>query len=584
MSQTVIKGLGLIVKSHSLLNHPTTMASSSHIEISRPVNCTLSSLKERLVALSDHVPDTIRIYYAHSISQVKYLECHLTIYLTYLSPRKFLNTANGVFYTYINLSLAELEIFLICLYMKFHKYIDGENRVVHPHHINCTLDQWVSVIEIAYYYDLKWLCLTYERLKNECLTHRPGLWFRYNDEEVVCLVPGQPDLKVVTTPAHTKAFTTAVDGTVYCLSVPAPSTREIWVKYNHNQWILVSAVYNAVPVYGEFQLTIAETTCLYVLGDGRHLEYYHLVTRMWRKIDLYPPTGVDYILAEAGDGSVSGALLIANSFRSQVDLFKTIKTAWSMDVANYQKLDVMHSRSAFYASPSDFIETDPQEKIATVNWLHTPNPALMESIRQSIMTNDNNIMSLASINRDPPFNPQWPKPVIADDDRMSTCPLKPDERWVRALVVNGVVYARRQNGDWLYLKEGWRGWLKVENQPSHRAHLIWKFGSHEPVWVFNLQVTAGLAEVKYDYKKYLVKYTHPMDHPFGNYEDDDLQTDSCCKTRSLAPRCLDMKLSLIGMGYMDTFCNPHTKLDKTQTCYKIHRYPRNGKQSVPVVK
>nr|WJJ61080.1 ORF120 [Acipenserid herpesvirus 1] len=549
------------------------------IEVARLVDCSLKSLKETFSFMPGALPDSVRVYYAHPRGLVKYIECHLTICLAYLG-RDCLHTIKGVFYTYVNLSEKELEIFLTCLYMKYQNYIDQDNRVVHPHRINCTINQWILVLELACYYQLEWLCNTYERLKNECQAHRPGLCYRYNEEELLCVMPGQQDLRVISTPAFAKAFTMAFDETLYCVCAPCPTTRELWVKYSYNQWVLLSVVYRATPIHQTFQLTLAESTCLYILGDGLYLECYNMATRFWRKINLYTPPGVDHLLVEAGDGSVPGALLITNSHFSQVDIVKNLKTMWSMDTIDYNKMDTVHSRQRFYGDHASFDQPDYQQKFKAAAYYHTPSTGLLDSIKKSILNRDCPKARLAQMNYLDNDVLTWPTSISSvsyGNDPMTT-PLEPTQRWARALVIGGVVYARRECGDWLKLTKGWSNIKK----PSLTSELVWNF-SPEPAWVTTCSLTSKLASVEYNSLIHIVNFAHPHEQQW----DDGLEVDACCSRQptqfQTAAAALQSKpLSLVCVGYMDNFCNPHTVIDQgsSQHKHKLHRYLEDNRSEL----
>nr|WJJ61065.1 ORF103 [Acipenserid herpesvirus 1] len=238
-----------------------------------------------------------------------------------------------------------LIAFVIYLYLRHLNEIDEEGRMVGLYRLAdpCYIITQ-HIVELAHYYHLTWLqalcrdVISYPESQDQMIV---GPVIKRGDE---LFIAGAKKMMAIGAPLHTKTLTASADGhTWYALSAPKPGLIEVWLRrYKTNHWRLLTSVLDQQAQGAQtYQLTLAETTLLYVLLDGVHLRCFNTDSQKWHRVNFGANTSMTYVLTETGDQSLP-ATLTANNQNGTVTIVNSQRAAWLDEEEEEEEKDYTH--------------------------------------------------------------------------------------------------------------------------------------------------------------------------------------------------------------------------------------------------
>ncbi|UMM52778.1 protein ORF100 [Lake sturgeon herpesvirus] len=465
-----------------------------------------------------------------------YVTCHVSIYVCYLAKygaARQLTDLDGQSYCYTLLKAPYLcgVIFLSYLY----RHHDGS--VNHLSLLNC--EPLPQLLDLARFYDLVWLQSIY---KNTLAFNRvnSGPIFQLGSELVVV---GPDRLTSVGSPRHMKAFTTTPDGqNWFALCSDDPYRLELWVKrYRDNIWTLLTSVVDLSLNKTQFQLTLSNNCCLYVLSNGVYLECYNLTTYQWQKIKhAHMKSYLTYVMVETGDGSAP-LTLVANTEANQV--LTVTYEPHNIKVYHDQILTPEAMTNAVKPPPTDplwaiqdyYQSVQTQCPVAALNARKRPGTVMGNKERPvkkvKISSIAQGMCALKAANRPETrfFATQADLKLLADFKeldivRKTSCTLT--QRWVRVVCCQRVLYGLKRNGKW------YRNALNLEqnSEAGRWTRYVWVTKGRTLTWDPATQGTVVVsnegAEVGVDGQMTEVDWFNPnfTDHSFLHVIDNKHQS------------------------------------------------------------
>nr|WJJ61079.1 ORF119 [Acipenserid herpesvirus 1] len=297
-------------------------------------------------AKPEHVVDNLRtipdFLFVNKIIYNLYLD-------RYVVKQKLEGESETVEYIYLDAAYESAVLFLTCLYLKFFNLITLEGELkTHRLNLNPLNNYSGELLELARFYDLDWLKLLFIKTVTT-RTHFNGYVFLSNNLLTV-VNPSTKEMFSVGAPAWIRAFTMSPDGsTWYALCSPKPDLIELWIKkYNENSWTLMTSICEPKdaaivkqlvferhldiddPIQ-HFQLTLAESVCLYVLKNKQQLICFNMATQTWHKISLcVNAPSMTFCMVKTGDMTLP-LTLVANAYYKYVITCRFAQNAWCWD-------------------------------------------------------------------------------------------------------------------------------------------------------------------------------------------------------------------------------------------------------------
>ncbi|UMM52797.1 protein ORF119 [Lake sturgeon herpesvirus] len=521
-----------------------------------------------------------------------FLFIHKFIFVSYLEryavKQTMQNDREVITYIYLNVQYESAVLFLTGIYLRFFGLLTDQGQLTqHRLNLNPLNDHSGELLELARFYDLNWLKLFFIQTVTDKVNFE-GYVFLSNNQLTV--VNNQKELFSIGAPAHTRAFTMTSDGcTWYALCNPIPDTVELWIKlYHQNSWTLMTSVsdlHDAAIVRPleierpSFQLTLAESVCLFVLQNKQHLTCYNLATQTWHKIKMAPHApNMTFCMTKTGDGSLP-LTLVANARYKHVIVCKLAKDVWCWDKRETDRQTPIQTSLVIEDTNYKITQIKP-ESVANF-WTglvkHQLKPDVNEKIRQKIAQELNlsnplvecegegdNYYAGPSRKRPRTFNSNEPcldRPVLFDNPLVKykfNQPCDSDKSWWSVTVVKGHLYGKQMDGSWwtveLHPETHKMGkWTKLERPSQQHLSGTWHPQNKNIDWIdytFNSITVSG--------KTTPVHFFNP------NYTDENMTnvTDSQGKMVYQTSRCdmIDNTMNSV-KGGLDSLIGMQTVTD-----------------------